>query len=61
MLRGFETVGMTEFLRISGSCKLFGVLCHSGELDASNLISRLPMSLDFNREIGICIELTSES
>ena len=62
MLHGFKTVGITEFLRINGSCKLFGILCHSAEFETSDLvISRLPVSLDFDRAIGICIELTSES
>lgn len=62
MLRGFKTVGITEFLRINGSCKLFGMLCHNAGFETSELlVSRLPMSLDLNREIDICIELTSES
>lgn len=62
MLHGFKTVGLTEFLRINGSYKLFEMLCHSAECETSDLVlSRLLVSLDFNREIGICIELTSES
>lgn len=62
MLHEFKTASITEFLRINGSCKLFGILCCSAEFETSDLVmSRLSMSLDFNREIGICIELTSES
>lgn len=54
-------VSITEFLRINGSCTLFGILCHSAEFGISVLVvSRLLVSLDFSKGIGICIELTSE-
>lgn len=42
MLHEFKTVSITEFLRINGSCKLFGILCCSAEFETSDLVmSRL--------------------